>query len=153
HRRAEALRADRTATDVPPGALLPGGSPPAVAGSAYRGHVRRLARRVAPPISGVATALIAMMLPALVAATVPLALRLPPWIEWEITLAAWWLVWSATFATLLYRGWRVAEDGHSFGAMWRRGRGFDLNLPSIDGCDPAGGCADVEGCIFAIGAL
>lgn len=48
----------------------------------------------------------------LVAAVVvlPLARRFPPWVDVEIVLAAWWVVWAVALAVLLYRGRAVSDD-------------------------------------------
>ncbi len=41
---------------------------------------------------------------------IPLARRFPPWIDFEIVLAGWWLVWVVALAILLYRGSRISDD-------------------------------------------
>jgi hypothetical protein len=84
--------------------------PAAGAHHPYRGAVRRAARRLSPPVS--APAAVAVVGGALVvlAAAVPGALRLPRWIELEVVLAGWWLVWTVALSALLYRGFRVAGD-------------------------------------------
>ena len=117
--------------------------------SPYRGRLRRLARAVAPPISGQMTVLVTVMLMALIAAAVPKVLTLPRWIEWELVMGGWWLVWTGIFSVLLFRGWRIADDMPDL----RRGKDdspsskrFLHALSNIG--DP--GCADPEGCVAAI---
>jgi hypothetical protein len=41
---------------------------------------------------------------------IPLARHFPPWIDFEIVLGGWWLVWVVALTTLLYRGSRVSDD-------------------------------------------
>src|SRR6266852_3935566 len=41
---------------------------------------------------------------------IPLARRFPPWIDFEIVLVGWWLVWVVALATLLYRGSQISDD-------------------------------------------
>jgi hypothetical protein len=41
---------------------------------------------------------------------VPLARRFPPWIDFEIVVALWWLIWVVALTVLLYRGHRVSDD-------------------------------------------
>lgn len=46
----------------------------------------------------------------LTAVLIPMALRLPRWIEFEIVLVVWWVVWLSVLTGFLYRGLRVADD-------------------------------------------
>jgi hypothetical protein len=46
----------------------------------------------------------------LTAILIPMALRLPRWIEFEIVLLVWWVIWFAVLTGFLYRGLRVADD-------------------------------------------
>lgn len=145
HGRADRARAARviTARAKAPPRQAPGQSP-------YRGRLRRLARAVAPPLSGQMTVLVTVMLMALIAGTVPTVLTLPRWIEWELVMGGWWLVWTGIFSVLLFRGWRVADDlpdlskgkNDSSGS----GKGILEGLGSLG--DP--GCVDPEGCAVAI---
>ena len=96
------------------------------------------------------TVLVTVMLMALIAGTVPTVLTLPRWIEWELVMGGWWLVWTGIFSVLLFRGWRVADDlpdlskgkNDSSGS----GKGILEGLGSLG--DP--GCVDPEGCAVAI---
>jgi hypothetical protein len=111
----------------------------------YRGRLRRLARKVAPPVSGSLAALVALLSFGLIAGVVPTVLTLPRWIEWQIVVAGWWLVWAGIFSALLYRGWRVASDMPPMSQLKE-----PPSLPSMArGCsDP--GCSDPEGCVAAL---
>jgi uncharacterized membrane protein HdeD (DUF308 family) len=147
HRKAESARRERKVVAVPAQAAAPAMT------SAYRGHLRRAIRNVSPPISGAAAALVVLLVLALSAGAIPAVLRLSPFVEWELTIGAWWLVWSATFGTLLYRGWRVARDTHALGTIWRQGKGWRVEMPSLEGCNPGDGCSDPQGCVVAIGVV
>jgi hypothetical protein len=46
----------------------------------------------------------------LTAVLIPMALRLPRWIEFELVLAAWSAIWLAVLTRILYTGQRVADD-------------------------------------------
>lgn len=116
--------------------------------SPYRGRLRRLARSVAPPVSGTMAALVASMLLGLIAGVVPTTLELPRWIEWQIVMAGWWLVWAGAFSTLLYRGWRIARDMPDL----RRGKSDDSKW-SFGRLDFTDGCTDPEGCMMAFAGL
>ncbi len=141
YRRASRARLAQVVTERPaPGPVLSG---------PYRGHARRIGRRLAPPVSGrMATAVVAAML-GLTAAIVPSVFSLPRLVEIEIVLLGWWLVWTITFAVLLHQGWRVARD-----ARHRvRPEGEKLGLPDVGVPDIGGD--DGEGCavVLAIAAL
>src|SRR5690606_10554067 len=79
-------------------------------------------------------------------AIAPGLLRVPAWIAVDATLGIWWAVFALVFATLLYRGSRVAEDGPSL-ADARPTEGDDTRprrkrSPLLDGCgDLGGGCS------------
>jgi hypothetical protein len=75
--------------------------------------VRRapLAQRVRlPRLSGKASAAWLVVCFALTAVLIPMALRLPHWIEFEIVLIVWWGIWLAVLSRFLYIGQRVADD-------------------------------------------
>ena len=145
HRKAEASRKGRSVIAAPVAAKD-------AAGSAYRGYLRRLVRKVSPPISGAAAAIMMVLLLAVTAGVIPTLLRLPGWVEWELTIGAWWAFWTATYTTVLFRGWRVARDAPGVEAGLR-GKGCNVDVPSLDGCNVADGCADAEGFLVAIGLL
>lgn len=139
--RARAARAITTRAEAPPEVQRQ---------SAYRGRLRRLARVIAPPLSGQMTVLITVMLMALIAGAIPTLLTLPRWVEWELVMGGWWLVWTGIFTVLLFRGWRIADDMPDLrkGKSPSSGSGKSL----LDGIGDLGdpGCADPEGCAVAI---
>ena len=114
---------------------------------------RRLANRVRlPRISGRATAawlLVCLLLPAVL---IPAVVRLPVWIDFEIVLGVWWLLWLVVLARLLYTGQRVTDDhalqpprswfGSKKGGSWFDGMGSGWTTP-----------VDSEGCAFAIAVI
>jgi hypothetical protein len=70
-----------------------------------------LARRVRlPRLSGKASAAWLVVCFVLTAVLIPMTLRLPRWVAFEVVLAAWWLIWLAVLTRLLYVGQRVADD-------------------------------------------
>jgi hypothetical protein len=78
----------------------------------YRGgpRLRGIARRMAPPISGMMATLVVGSALALTAAVVPVVLHLPRWLEAEAVLVLWWAIWTSVFTALLCRGRRIARD-------------------------------------------
>jgi hypothetical protein len=89
---------------------LPAIQPDARVGNPYRAGFRRLARRVAPPLSGGTTALILCGCFLVTGLAIPVALHLPKWLELELALGAWWAIWAGTLAWLLHRGFRLSDD-------------------------------------------
>lgn len=79
-------------------------------GSPYRASFRRLARRVSPPLSGGSTALVLCACFLVTGLAIPAAAHLPKWIELELALGAWWVIWAGTLGALLYRGFRLSDD-------------------------------------------
>jgi hypothetical protein len=63
-----------------------------------------------PRLSGKASAAWLLVCFLLTGLLIPAVVRLPLWIDFEIVLAAWWLVWLVVLASLLYKGQRVADD-------------------------------------------
>jgi hypothetical protein len=98
---------------------------------------RRLARGIAPPISGSLAALTVGATLILTASAFPVVLDLPAWIELEAIFAAWWVVWTTTFVMLLYRGWRIARDLTSEAEPFipRRGGDGSSSSPDLSGLD------------------
>ncbi len=109
------------------------------AGHPYRTLARRASRAVASPVSGRATVAVLIGCMAVVAAALPRWLRLSPWIETEVVLGAWWLLWTVVLSTLLHRGWRLSDD-HVLGPL-------HPPLPNLEGGSRArggeGGCGEL----------
>lgn len=83
---------------------------------------------------------------AISAILIPVGAHLPRWIETEMVLAAWWLVWTIALAVILYRGHKVDDD-----AAWIGGNRTKSLLKKVnDGpsSDLLGGCADPSGCFI-----
>lgn len=79
---------------------------------------RRLAKTVQlPMLSGKASALILVACFVLTAVLIPMALKLDRWIEYEIVLAVWWLLWAVMLTAILYKRKRVSHD-----YQWREPR-------------------------------
>ncbi len=122
----------------PPPDLLPGRAKITLAGG-------RLSN-----VSGLVTAAIMAVSFLLSAILIPVAAHLPRWIEFELVLTFWWMVWFAVSVTLLYQGVGVQDDvsaphmpsGVTSGCL-------DAD-PSCNGCvAPIGdGCGEIFGWIF-----
>src|SRR3954453_22699986 len=69
----------------------------------------RLAR-----LSGKATAGWLVVFLLLIGVLIPAVVKLPFWLDFEIVLAVWWLVWLAGLGRPLYTGQRVT-GGHQLG--------------------------------------
>jgi hypothetical protein len=128
-------------------AAQPTGTSPDKRGGPYRGRIRRAAHILLPDVSGKSLALIVGSCLGLTAALVPIVLRRARWVEVEAMFCAWWLVLAVTFAVLLYRGWRVAED---YRLPARRAPNLsgvgEMSWASVDG---ASGCGP-EGCAVVV---
>jgi hypothetical protein len=122
---------------------------------------RRLANRIRlPRLSGKAAAawlVLCLLLPAVL---IPAVVRLPVWVDVEIVLGVWWLVWFAVLTRLLYTGQRVSDDHVMqpprawFGSKkgWLDGLGLGSEpLLEIEGCAIC--CAVVVGLILLVGGL
>jgi hypothetical protein len=119
-----------------------------------------------PGISGRWSALVLLVLFVAVAIVLPLALDRSAWVEAEIVVAAWFLIWTAILAWLGYSGRMVDEDWDGFHRPRRLfGRGREsgdgssipvdavpyldlsgIDLPDLDGGGDDGGL----GCLGVI---
>jgi hypothetical protein len=138
---------------------------------AHEGAQRRLLKLtrapllMASPVSGVWTSGILIACMIVVGVALPGILHLPRWVEVEIVLGAWWLLWAMCLTVLLYRGWRISND-HLLAkpsVPWDRDENAlapsrrDRDGCGCDGCDPTAGCSDgscgevvFEGLIVAV---
>jgi hypothetical protein len=127
-----------------------------------------------PMVSGKTSALVLVLCFVMTAIiVVPLAWKMPAWVEAEIVVATWWGVWGVALALLLHRGWRVSDD-HEWSAPrnwlgWGNKSGqssssagdgclsaldiptFDLGLSSAEGCGQA--CAVMILAVVAVVVL
>jgi hypothetical protein len=67
-----------------------------------------------PHVSGKASAAWLVACFALTGVLIPMAVRLPLWVDFEIVLTVWWVIWVGVLARLLYVGQPVSDD-HSLG--------------------------------------
>ena len=78
--------------------------------------IRRAIKKIQLPLVSGATSAVVLFACLLVAGTVVflvgMGLHLPPWIRFELVMAAWWLVWIIALARVLYHGVRVSDDGN-----------------------------------------
>ena len=61
-------------------------------------------------LSGKGTAWRLALAFALTGILIPMLLKLPIWIDYEIVLCVWWVIWLGTLTSLLYTGMRVTDD-------------------------------------------
>ncbi len=133
---------------LPPSAMVPAAHP-------FRARFGRAAVRAVPMLSGRVTALSVLGAFVVAASVLPLALKLPAWVEVELVVSALFLLLWGTLAGLLYSGYRLRED-HAIVLPWG---GSAATRPAAKnggsspgkGCDPGcSGCGDVpvdaEGC-------
>ena len=83
---------------------------------------------------------------ALAATLLPVSLHLQKWVEAELVLFAWWVVWVCLLAWLLYRGHDVDDDGQIRFGGGRTGSCLDLATYVDPGCGALFG----EGCAAAL---
>jgi hypothetical protein len=121
--------------------------------------LRRAARKLQLPlVSGKGSALVLFLCFLGAAAGVLLAgftLHLPAWIDVEIMLALWWVVWIVALARLLFRGERVSHDFNYGGPRgWFRAprQSADWNWGGPVFVDLEG-CAGIIGMILAVIAI
>jgi hypothetical protein len=75
---------------------------------ASRRSLRKGARL--PQLSGKASAAWLVVCFVLTALLIPMTLRLPLWVDFEIVLAVWWVIWLGVLTRLLYGGHMVTDD-------------------------------------------
>jgi len=98
-----------------------------------------------PVVSGKWTVIWLLVCFALTAVLIPVALNLKVWVEIEIVLSCWWVLWCVLLTKLLYKGEQVSDD-HSPGEprSWGGFSGHDMS-----GC----GVMDFEGILIIIGLV
>jgi hypothetical protein len=114
----------------------------------YRVSWRRQLPPSAPRVSAVWTVIALLASLVVSALALPRLVSLPRWIEAELVVLCWWMVWSVVLSTLLYRGFRLKDDWVYF-APWDRSTKERTKLSVGDGCDP--GCVgDIEGLLVVV---
>ncbi len=78
------------------------------------------------------------------AVLLPTAAHLPHWVEFELVLGIWWIVWFVLLSWMLFQG-QVVEDDFQLSDMQGATSG------TTDGCAPF--LVDPTGCIAAEGCL
>jgi hypothetical protein len=158
--------AERIARRIPGAAA--GGDPLQRAAHPYRARFARVAAGSARAVSARTMAFVVGLSLVASGVLVPIALKLPRWVEFEVVVAAWWTILFGLLAVLLHRGARLRED-YAFRLRW--------NLPDLadmpDGGDAealipktnrrwgwlessadGAGCTEVEGCAgIVVGAV
>lgn len=106
----------------------------------------RFSRRLRlPVVSGKWTVIWLMVCFGLTGALIPVALHLKPWVEMEIVLACWWVLWCVLLTKLLYKGEQVSDD-HSR----REARDWmGISNPDAIGC----ATVDIEGFLIILGLI
>jgi hypothetical protein len=118
---------------------------------------RKLVRAVRIPwLSGKASAAVLIACFLFTALLVPLILRKNLWIDAEIVVGSWWLIWIIALTGILYQGHRVTDD-HAMGQprSWGLRKFFSgwgsASWTSWDIADAGAATLDAEAC--AIGCL
>jgi hypothetical protein len=78
------------------------------------------------------------------AVLIPMTLKRPHWIQFEIVLGVWWVIWFAVLAHFLYHGLRVTDDHE----LHQPRKWFSLGGNSTS--SGSNGCAG-DGCFWTIG--
>jgi hypothetical protein len=77
----------------------------------YAARRRRLARVVKlPMLSGKLSAAVLIGCFLVTAALIPIVLRKDPWIDAEIVVVSWWVIWIIALSLCLYHGHKVSDD-------------------------------------------
>src|SRR5262245_36989122 len=63
-----------------------------------------------PRVSGVRSFFALLLCMGVTALVVPMALKLPAWIEAETVIGVWWAIWCVALTLFLYNGWLVTHD-------------------------------------------
>jgi hypothetical protein len=106
-----------------------------------------------PEVSGKWTVLWLLLCFILTGVLIPLVLKLPKWVEFEIVVACWWVLWAIVLTKLLYAGEQVSDDHrHHKPRDWfglKKSEGSSGNWGDLSGC----GSADGEGCLVLLGLI
>jgi hypothetical protein len=122
--------------------------------SASNKRRRKLIRSIRlPNVSGKASAAWLVVCFALTAALIPMAVRLPLWIDFEIVVGVWWLIWVVVLGRLFYLGKQISDD-HQFhqprswfgSGVGRGGRASSSDYWWV-------GFGDTDGCAIVIGII
>jgi len=102
-----------------------------------------------PRLSGRSSALALLLCFAATAVLIPMILGLPTWIEAELVLACWWLIWGVVLSVLLYRRVLVKDDYAPVPAA-TSGQGWTLRHVIPSGSYDTGGDSSLLGCLLSM---
>ena len=91
-----------------------------------------------PRVSSKWSALVLVLCMAATTLLVPVALKLPTWVEAEIVLACWWAIWCCALSLALYKGWLVSHDFEKPSAPPPKHILPSLDVPIVADIDPVG---------------
>jgi hypothetical protein len=109
-----------------------------------------------PTVSGKASAAVLIACFAITVVLIAGPLRLPLWMEAEMILAGWWVLWAVALCYLLYTGQRVSDDHQlarprNWLAAW--GKDSSSGTSNVGWLDLAGCAPDLEGCGYVVGII
>lgn len=106
-----------------------------------------------PSMSGKLTALLLIACLAVAATVLPLAAHLPHWIEFELVLGIWWVVWWIILGWVLFHRIEVEDDAEMPGGGWATRHLGEL-YPAADGvgCLSSLACGEI-GLVIWVGLL
>jgi hypothetical protein len=87
-----------------------------------------------PVVSGKWTVVLLLCCFLFTGALISLVMRLPKWLDFEIVIAIWWLLWVMILTKLLYKGEQVSDDHVRKGARSWFNTTKDPDLSRYDGC-------------------
>jgi len=139
--------------------------PSATVGTAYRGvtvareRIAVSAKRVLSPISATWTVVAILACSVLTATALPLLFAMPRWIEIEIVLGTWWLVWAVVLGVLAHRGQPLDRD-FALGSEPKPANPARVAAPAVEPKKSRWSWLDVLGCasdgeglvLFVVGA-
>ncbi len=91
-----------------------------------------------PGVSGVWSAVALLVLLVAAAVVLPLALHRSAWVEAEIVVGAWFVIWTAALTWLGYTGRTVEQDWEPFRPRRLFGRGGGIDSHSVPYFDASG---------------
>ena len=128
----------------------------------YRTRLARATRNAVPALSAYTTTFVVGFALVTSGVLLPVALKLPRWIEMELVLGVWWALLVVFLAVMLHSGARIKED-HAFVMRWNLGSKSETKQsksPPSGGSSSGGsssgsswwsnigdGCGDAEGCV------
>jgi len=105
-------------------------------------------------VSGKWSAALLVLCFAVAGILLPVAAHLPRWVEFELVLGAWWVIWVIGIAALLYRGGHVSDDAPGIARPRLKLNGFGDAI-TWNGCSGTvvDGLVGCDGIVFALMAI